>query len=373
MPLVRTTPRTGYDTPTPQCPPVHCAMYTGGGSAMLLLLLLLLACTCTTLWSAVAVASASSTSPWPRPPMGWNPCAGTPGAGQEWYQGACGGSHGPNETMVRTVAAAFIEKGLAKKGYTMLELDDGWPSAQRDNVTGAIVADPILFPSGMKKLASDLAKLEVPMHFGLYTDRGPTTCGGKPGSAGHEAQDAATYIEWGIRQVKSDSCGGIAEHHGAIAQYKLMQDALTAKAPTDAPVFFNLCGWFNWYGAAGPKAGVGNAYRLATDCTGYEQLLLNFDAVAHVTPFLGPGHWPDMDMIAGHNLRDPGAPEPASEMPRGPGSLIAKRVQTQFSMIAVTGAVLLFSDDARDSRNDHLIEIVLALPFRLLHYSGCSR
>eukprot|EP01052_Picozoa_sp_SAG31_P028653 SAG31_NODE_2784_length_5092_cov_10.113158_7_plen_346_part_00 len=65
-----------------------------------------------------------------------------------------------------------------------------------------------------------------------------------------------------------------------------------------------------------------------------------------------------MDMIAGHNLRDAGAPDPRSELPRGPGSLIAKRVQTQFSMIAVTGAVLLFSDDPRDARNDHLLQIV---------------
>lgn len=269
--------------------------------------------------------------------MGWNPCAGTPGAGQSWYSGACGGSHGPNETMVRSVAAAFIRHGLAHKGYTLLELDDGWPAANR-SASGAIVADPVLFPSGMKKLALDLAALDPPMHFGLYTDRGPTTCGGKPGSAGHETQDAATYIDWGIRQVKSDSCGGVSEHRGAIAQYKLMQDAL-AKAPASAPVFFNLCGWFNWYGAAGPKAAVGNAYRLATDCVGYEQLLLNIDAVAPVAQFLGPGHWPDMDMISGHNLREPHAPEPWSELPRGPGSLIAKRVQTQFSMIAVTGAV----------------------------------
>ena len=62
-------------------------------------------------------------------------------------------------------------------------------------------------------------------------------------------------------------------------------------------------------------------------------------------------------MISGHNLRDPHSLAPSGG-PRGPGSLIAKRVQTQFSLIAVTGAVLLFSDDPRNSRNDHLIEIV---------------
>eukprot|EP01052_Picozoa_sp_SAG31_P028654 SAG31_NODE_2784_length_5092_cov_10.113158_8_plen_127_part_00 len=69
--------------------------------------------------------------------------------------------------------------------------------------------------------------------------------------------------------VKSDSCGGVVEHRGAVAQYKLMQDALRGESPTAAPIFFNLCGWFNYYGAAGPAARVGNAYRLATDCVGY--------------------------------------------------------------------------------------------------------
>jgi hypothetical protein len=256
--------------------------------------------------------------------------------------------------MVRTVAAALISTGLADLGYTMLELDDGWPAAQRDNQSGAIVADPELFPSGIKRLTTDLAAMNPPLHFGLYTDRGPTTCGGKPGSAGHEAQDAATYISWGVRQVKSDSCGGVNEHTAAIKQYGLMQSAL-AKAPAASPVFFNLCGWFNFYGAAGPRANVGQAYRLATDCIGYEQMLLNIDAVAPVAQFLGEGHFADMDMIAATATRYPRSQRNAG--PRGPGSVVAKRVQTQFSLIAVTGAVLLLSFDVRDARNAELVRI----------------
>ena len=75
-----------------------------------------------------------------------------------------------------------------------------------------------------------------------------------------------------------------------------MQDAITGL--DNHTIIFNLCGWFNWYGAAGPAAKVGNAYRLATDCVGYEQMLLNIDALAPVTRFLGNGFYPDMDMIS---------------------------------------------------------------------------
>lgn len=284
--------------------------------------------------------AAREATPWTSPPMGWNPCMGT-------YNGAkyCGGSHPPSESLVLSVADALRDTGLARLGYNTLELDDGWPAPARDNATGDIVADPKLFPNGMADIVARLGAMDPPLYFGLYTDRGTTTCGNKPGSAGHEAQDAATYIKWGIRQVKSDSCAAPGEHRAALAQYKLMQDALDA-APAARPVFFGLCGWWNWYAAAGAKAGVGNSYRVATDCVGYEQMLLNLDAVAGVTSFVRPGRWPDMDMISAADLGTNGLRKPA-------------RVQTQFSLIAATGAVLLLSFDVRAARtNRAYIDIV---------------
>ena len=38
--------------------------------------------------------------------------------------------------------------------------------------------------------------------FGVYTDRGPQTCGGRPAAFGHESLDAATYAAWGVDYVK---------------------------------------------------------------------------------------------------------------------------------------------------------------------------
>jgi alpha-galactosidase len=43
------------------------------------------------------------------------------------------------------------------------------------------------------------------LKFGIYTARGSTTCMGKPGSDGHEYQDAQTYANWGVDFLKEDS------------------------------------------------------------------------------------------------------------------------------------------------------------------------
>ena len=44
------------------------------------------------------------------------------------------------------------------------------------------------------------------LKLGIYSDAGATTCGGRPGSRGHEYQDARTYASWGIDYVKYDWC-----------------------------------------------------------------------------------------------------------------------------------------------------------------------
>lgn len=62
---------------------------------------------------------------------------------------------------------------------------------------------------------------------GIYTARGSTTCLGRPASDSHEAQDAATFANWGVDYVKEDSCGGIT--HGTVwEQYARMRDGLNA-------------------------------------------------------------------------------------------------------------------------------------------------
>ena len=66
------------------------------------------------------------------------------------------------------------------------------------------------------------------MKLGIYTDRGNTTCVGRPGSGGHEYQDAATFASWGVDYVKEDSCNSSGVHEVVIYEYGLMRDALNA-------------------------------------------------------------------------------------------------------------------------------------------------
>jgi alpha-galactosidase len=44
------------------------------------------------------------------------------------------------------------------------------------------------------------------LQFGIYSDAGTKTCGGRPGSRGYEFQDARMYAKWGVDYLKYDWC-----------------------------------------------------------------------------------------------------------------------------------------------------------------------
>lgn len=46
----------------------------------------------------------------------------------------------------------------------------------------------------------------VNLKFGIYSDAGYETCGGKAGSLGFESNDAADYATWGVDYLKYDNC-----------------------------------------------------------------------------------------------------------------------------------------------------------------------
>ena len=72
--------------------------------------------------------------------------------------------------MLREMADALVESGLSKFGYEYIWVDDGW-AIDRDNKTGRIIEDPVLFPHGM----GDLVKYihNKGLKFGIYTSKGP--------------------------------------------------------------------------------------------------------------------------------------------------------------------------------------------------------
>src|SRR5690242_3836058 len=175
------------------------------------------------------------------PPMGWN----------SWNHYGCD----INEKLVKNTADAMAANGMRDAGYQYVVIDDCWQVARDAN--GRLVADTARFPGGIKPLADYVHARGL--KFGIYTDAGRKTCQGRPGTYGHEDQDARTFAEWGVDYVKEDWC--YAEGLDAPAQYAKFRDAL---AKAGRPIVFSICEWgshepWSW----GPKTG--NLWRTTDD------------------------------------------------------------------------------------------------------------
>jgi len=122
--------------------------------------------------------------------------------------------------MIRGTADALVSSGMKDAGYQYVVIDDSW-HGERDT-QGFIRPDEKRFPSGMKALGDYIHSKGL--KFGIYSDVGAKTCGGRPGSRGHEYQDAMTYSSWGVDYLKYDWCnsGGL----NPVGAYTTMRDAL---------------------------------------------------------------------------------------------------------------------------------------------------
>ena len=227
------------------------------------------------------------------PPMGWN----------TWNKFGCN----VNEKMIREAADALVSSGMKDAGYTYIVIDDCW-HGDRDSL-GFIHENKEHFPSGMKSTVDYVHSKGL--KFGIYSCAGKLTCAGKPGSRGHEYQDALVYAKWGVDYLKYDWC--YAEDRSAQADYTTMRDALFAAG---RPVVFSLCEWGNnkpWaWGAQ-----VGHLWRTTGDISAvfdgtvdhgnYSSLgvLYILDLQEGLRKYAGPGHWNDPDMLeVGNGLSD---------------------------------------------------------------------
>ena len=175
------------------------------------------------------------------PPMGWN----------SWNKFACN----VTEDAVRSVADAMVKSGMKDAGYQYIVIDDCWQVAR--DAEGNIQADPRKFPAGIKALADYIHSLGL--KFGIYSDAGRKTCGGRPGSRGYEFQDARAYAKWGVEYLKYDWCS--TDGQTTQESYTLMRDALQLAG---RPIVFSICEWGNskpWTWAPA----VGNLWRTTTD------------------------------------------------------------------------------------------------------------
>jgi alpha-galactosidase len=81
-----------------------------------------------------------------------------------------------------------------------------------------------------------------------YSDNGYYTCGGYPGSYGHEVQDLLTWTNWGFNYLKYDNCyipfDKITQQN-MLGRYERMADAIAyvAQKTSNPPFQFSLCEW----------------------------------------------------------------------------------------------------------------------------------
>jgi alpha-galactosidase len=253
------------------------------------------------------------------PPMGWN----------SWNKFACN----VTEDLIKSVADAIATNGMKDAGYQYVVIDDCWQISRDEN--GFIVADPH-FPSGIKALADYVHSKGL--KFGLYSDAGTKTCAGRPGSMGHEYQDAIQYARWGVDYLKYDWCN--TGTRNAEEAYSTMSNALLA---TGRPIVFSMCEW----GTAKPwlwGKGTGNLWRTTGDISdfwggkkkwpdgsccslGMTDIL---DLQVELYSFAGPGHWNDPDM-----------------MEVGNGGMTDAEYRAHFSFWALLAAPLIAGNDVR--------------------------
>ncbi len=258
------------------------------------------------------------------PPMGWN----------SWNKFACD----VGEQLIREVADAMVSSGMRDAGYRYVNIDDCW-QGERD-ARGFIQPDAKRFPSGMKALADYVHSKGL--KFGLYSDAGWKTCGGRPGSRGYEFQDALTYAEWGVDYLKYDWC--FTDALKAEGAYLTMSEALRQAG---RPVLFSLCEW----GSSKPwlwASKIGHAWRTTGDifnCFDCVQdhgdwkaygVLQILDMQDGLRAHAGPGRWNDADML-----------EVGNGMP-------AHQDRAHFSIWAMLASPLIAGNDVRSMSKETL-------------------
>ena len=219
------------------------------------------------------------------PPMGWN----------SWNKFACN----VNEELIRETADAMVTSGMKDAGYKYIIIDDCW-HGKRDSL-GFIHPDPERFPSGMKALADYIHSKGL--KFGIYSDAGWQTCGGRPGSRGYEYQDALQYAKWGVDYLKYDWCN--TEGLKAEGAYLTMRNALYKAG---RPIVFSLCEWGDnkpWLWAKD----IGHLWRTTGDITNCFDCVIGhgtwkswgvmsiLDLQEGLRQYAGPDHWNDPDMM----------------------------------------------------------------------------
>jgi alpha-galactosidase len=242
------------------------------------------------------------------PPMGWN----------SWYRFRCQVS----ERIVRETANAMIRSGMRAAGYRYVNLDDCWMARMRRR--GALRADPVKFPHGIRALAAYVHRRGLKL--GIYAAAGRRTCMRYPGSRRHLYTDARTFASWRVDYLKLDGCFTTPHERGPLG-YGVMQAAIRS---TRRPMVFSISAW----GLGTPwlwAAGVGHLWRTTPDIHArWSSVLRIVDHNAGLARYARPGAWNDPDMLQVGN--------------RG---LTATEGRSMFSLWSMMAAPLIVGTDVR--------------------------
>ncbi|PSR82841.1 alpha-galactosidase precursor [Coniella lustricola] len=155
----------------------------------------------------------------------------------------------PSQDIIETNAAALVSLGLSELGYTYVTTDCGWTADARDPLTGQLVWNETLFPSGAVALGDYIHGLGL--KFGVYSGAGYWQCGSTddPASLGHEALDAQSFAAWGADSLKYDNCYAnstttAADYTGTVSgspmRFDTMYNALNA---VSRDIVYQVCQW----------------------------------------------------------------------------------------------------------------------------------
>lgn len=261
----------------------------------------------------------------PAPPMGFN----------NWARFECD----LNETLFTDTAKSMVSRGLLDAGYNRLNLDDCWMAHDRA-ADGSLQWNSTMFPNGIPWLAK-FAKQQG-FHLGIYEDSGNATCGGYPGSYGHEKQDADTFADWGIDYLKLDGCNVFAEdgrsdeeeyrfrYHQWHNILSSMEDPLIFSE--SAPAYFctnntewaKVMDWIPYYGElARHSDDIITFYEKGSP---WESIMANYHFHTRVVRYQMPGYYNDPDFL----------------IPDHPGLSMDEK-KSHFAIWASSGAPLIIS------------------------------
>jgi alpha-galactosidase len=238
-----------------------------------------------------------------------------------------------NEQLIREIADCFADTGLKDAGYTYIVIDDCWAEMERDPQSGSIVPDKQKFPSGMKALGDYIHAKGL--KFGMYSCSGVRTCGGYPGSFGHEYLDARDFASYGCDLLKYDFCF----RPSTVQSHQLYRKMGMALRSTGRDIVYSVCTGGMDHPEKWARAVGGHMYRSTLDISD------SFDSFKNIAlgqaknlNYSAPGCFNDLDMLTvgmygNGNVADGGCTE--------------AEYRTQFLLWCMFGTPLMLGCDPR--------------------------